>query len=118
MGFVVNGLCQDCKDTSCVEVCPVDCFYEPANPDPANGLPDQLYINPEECIDCNLCVSACPWEAITSGDEVPKISRSFIELNARSSKEPELFKPAEHIDKGSPTPEEVRANKDKWGFTG
>ena len=58
---------------SCVEVCPVDCFYEG---------PNFLVINPDECIDCALCEPECPAEAIFSEDEVPENQKEFIELNA------------------------------------
>jgi ferredoxin len=60
MAFVVQSACVKCKYGDCVEVCPVSCFFEGD---------DQLYINPEECIDCNACVPACPVEAIVSQEE-------------------------------------------------
>ena len=56
MSYVVNDLCVKCKYTDCVEVCPVDCFYEGEN---------MLVINPDECIDCGVCEPECPAEAIT-----------------------------------------------------
>ena len=59
MTYVVNDKCIMCKDTTCVAVCPVDCFYEG---------PNMLVINPEECIDCGVCEPECPEEAITSED--------------------------------------------------
>src|SRR3989344_2171092 len=103
--YVVNGLCQNCKDTACAKVCPVECFYEPKKPDPTNepnlfptGLPDQLYIRPDECINCDACVPECPWEAITSGDDVPDIFLNFIALNLRAQLEPQLFKPSIQVD--------------------
>ena len=55
MTFIVNENCIKCKFTDCVEVCPVDCFYEGAN---------MLVIHPDECIDCNVCVPECLVEAI------------------------------------------------------
>jgi ferredoxin len=55
MAFVVTEACIKCKYTDCVEVCPVDCFYEGEN---------MLVINPEECIDCGVCEPECPAEAI------------------------------------------------------
>lgn len=55
MTFVVTDACVKCKYTDCVEVCPVDCFYEGR---------DMLVINPEECIDCGVCVPECPIDAI------------------------------------------------------
>ncbi len=60
MAHVVNEACVNCKYGDCVEVCPVNCFYEGA---------DQVYINPDECIDCEACVSECPVNAITSDSE-------------------------------------------------
>ena len=55
MTFVVTDACIKCKYTDCVEVCPVDCFYEGEN---------MLIINPDECIDCGVCEPECPAEAI------------------------------------------------------
>jgi ferredoxin len=55
MAFVVTEACIKCKYTDCVEVCPVDCFYEGEN---------MLVINPEQCIDCGVCEPECPAEAI------------------------------------------------------
>ena len=58
MTYVVTENCIKCKYTDCVEVCPVDCFYEGEN---------MLVINPDECIDCGVCVPECPAEAIVAG---------------------------------------------------
>ena len=73
MAFVVTESCIKCKYTDCVEVCPVDCFYEG---------PDFLVIHPDECIDCALCEPECPVEAIFADDEIPSGQEEFIELNA------------------------------------
>ena len=62
MAFVVTDACINCKHTDCVEVCPVDCFYEGDN---------FIAINPEECNDCGLCEPACPVKAIYAEDELP-----------------------------------------------
>ena len=62
--------------TDCVEVCPVDCFYEG---------PEFLVIDPDECIDCGLCVPECPIEAIYPDDELPKDQIEFIEINLKLS---------------------------------
>ncbi len=72
MAHVVCQPCFDCKYTDCVVVCPVDCFYEG---------PHMLYINPEECIDCEACVPECPVEAIFHEDNVPEEWKEYIELN-------------------------------------
>jgi len=73
MTFVVTDNCIKCKYTDCVEVCPVDCFYEG---------PNFLVIHPDECIDCALCEPECPAQAIFSEDEVPEDQQEYIELNA------------------------------------
>ena len=72
MTFVVTDNCILCKHTDCVEVCPVDCFYEG---------PNFLVIDPDECIDCALCEPECPANAIFSEDEVPKGQEVYIKLN-------------------------------------
>jgi ferredoxin len=76
MTFVVTESCIKCKLTDCVEVCPVDCFHEG---------PNMLVIDPEECIDCTLCVPECPVEAIFSDDELPEEHKQYLELNAELS---------------------------------
>ena len=77
MTFVVGENCINCKHTDCVEVCPVDCFYEGEN---------FLVIHPDECIDCALCEPECPVGAIYSDTEIPEGQESFMELNAELSK--------------------------------
>ena len=73
MAFVVNENCIKCKYTDCVEVCPVDCFYEG---------PNYLVINPEECIDCALCEPECPVDAIVSEDDLDDTAREeLLKLN-------------------------------------
>ena len=78
MAFIVTESCIKCKHTDCVEVCPVDCFYEGAN---------FLVIQPDECIDCGLCEPECPVDAIFPEDEVPPGQEEFIDLNARLSED-------------------------------
>ncbi|GIR82485.1 MAG: hypothetical protein CM15mP84_02330 [Cellvibrionales bacterium] len=73
MTFVVGEDCIKCKHTDCVEVCPVDCFYEG---------PNFLVIHPDECIDCALCEPECPVDAIFSEDELPGDQEAFLQLNA------------------------------------
>ena len=72
MTFVVGENCIKCKHTTCVEVCPVDCFHEG---------PNFLVIDPEECIDCTLCEPECPAEAIYSEDDLPADQSHFLALN-------------------------------------
>jgi ferredoxin len=85
MTYFVGPECLKCKYTDCVEVCPVDCFYEGA---------EILVIDPEVCIDCGVCVPACPVDAIRSEDElrdfdlVDKSERQFwLHYNAEKTKE-------------------------------
>jgi NAD-dependent dihydropyrimidine dehydrogenase PreA subunit len=79
--YVINEPCIGVKDASCTEVCPVDCIH-PTPEEPDWEREEQLYIDPDECIDCDACVEACPVDAITSEDEVPAEWRPFIERNA------------------------------------
>jgi len=72
MAYVVTESCIKCKYTDCVDVCPVDCFREG---------PNMLVIDPDECIDCTLCVPECPVEAIFAEDDVPDAQAAFIAKN-------------------------------------
>ena len=76
MTYVVTESCIKCKYTDCVEVCPVDCFYEG---------PEFLVIDPDECIDCGLCEPECPIEAIYADDELPPDQIEFIEITLKLS---------------------------------
>ena len=82
MTFVVGENCIKCKYTDCVEVCPVDCFYEG---------PNMLVINPDECIDCALCEPECPVDAIYADDELPEDQEEFLEINAELSQQWEVI---------------------------
>lgn len=73
MTYVVTEACIQCKHTDCVDVCPVDAFREG---------PNFLVIDPNECIDCTLCVPECPVEAIYAEEEVPDGMQEYIALNA------------------------------------
>jgi len=95
MTFVVTENCIKCKYTDCVVVCPVDCFHEGGN---------FLAIDPEECIDCALCVPECPAEAIFAERDVPASQRKFVELNAVLAK-------AWHVISARREP---LADADKW----
>jgi ferredoxin len=74
MTYVVTDACIQCKYTDCVEVCPVDCFYEGEN---------TLVINPEECIDCGVCEPECPAEAIIP--DTLEGSEKWVEFNRHYS---------------------------------
>ena len=76
MPYVVTEPCIQCKYTNCAAVCPVDAFREG---------PNFLVIEPNECIDCDACVSECPVEAIYPDDEVPDKWEHYIDLNERLS---------------------------------
>lgn len=95
MTYVVTESCIKCKYTDCVEVCPVDCFREG---------PNFLVIDPDECIDCTLCVAECPVEAIFAEDDVPDDQRDFTELNAELARN---WKPI--IER-----KDAPADADKW----
>jgi len=82
MTFVVGENCIKCKHTDCVEVCPVDCFYEG---------PNMLVINPDECIDCALCEPECPVDAIYADDELPEDQQEFLEINQELSEKWEVI---------------------------
>ena len=74
MTYIVKDECIKCKLTDCVEVCPVDCFYEG---------PNFLVINPDECIDCGACVPECPVGAIFEESEVPEKWDHYIDYNEK-----------------------------------
>ena len=77
MTYVVTDDCILCKHTDCVDVCPVDCFVEG---------PNFLAINPDECIDCAVCVPECPVNAIYAEEDVPENQRVFVDINAELAK--------------------------------
>ena len=77
MTHVVVETCIKCKYTDCVDVCPVDCFREG---------PNMLSIDPDECIDCAVCIPECPVNAIYAEEDVPEDQRDFIPLNVELSK--------------------------------
>ena len=81
MTYLVNDKCIKCKFTDCVEVCPVDCFYEGDN---------MLVINPDECIDCGVCVPECPVDAIFADIDVPDEEEAWIDRNAEESIDAEI----------------------------
>jgi ferredoxin len=77
MTHVVIESCIKCKYTDCVDVCPVDCFREG---------PNMLAIEPDECIDCAVCIPECPVNAIYAEEDVPEDQRDFIALNVELSR--------------------------------
>jgi ferredoxin len=75
MTHLVTENCIKCKHTDCVDVCPVDCFYEG---------PNFLAINPDECIDCAVCIPECPVDAIQAEDDVAD-REVWLEINTKFS---------------------------------
>ena len=97
MTYVVTEACIRCKYMDCVEVCPVDCFYEGEN---------MLVINPSECIDCGVCEPECPAEAILPDTEAGL--EKWLEVNATYSAEwPNITRKRE----SPPMPTSIRARK-------
>jgi ferredoxin len=80
VAYIICQPCIDTKDTSCVDVCPVDCIH-PRKDDPGFTEAPMLYIHPDECIDCGACVPACPVEAIFPIEETPVEWTEFIGRN-------------------------------------
>ena len=117
MAWVITSLCRDCVDRSCVEVCPVDCIYEHSGEDRDN-FPNQLYIDPEECINCGVCEPECPWEAIFEDEQVPDVFQPDVGLNAQITDNKDAFFVPEVEEKDRPSPEDVQKNKEKWGYQG
>lgn len=95
MTYVVTENCIKCKYTDCVEACPADCFHEG---------PNFLVINPDECVDCDVCVPECPVNAIYAEEDVPEDQLKFIQLNK------ELAEKWPVIDEKKPAPEDA----DQW----
>lgn len=81
MTYVITSPCVGVKDGSCVDVCPVDCIH-PAPGEPEFEQAEQLYINPDECIDCGACEPACPVSAIFEESAVPAEWQHFTKINA------------------------------------
>jgi ferredoxin len=117
MAWVITRLCRDCVDQACVEVCPVDCIYTYGGED-REAFPNQLYIDPEECINCGVCEPECPWEAIFEDEQVPEVFHEDIALNAQIVDAKSNFSVPEVEEKPKPTPEQIAENKTKWGFEG
>jgi len=81
MAHVVTSPCIGTHDTACMKVCPVNCFYDVPLKDVGLEGDKILIINPDECIDCGLCVPECPVAAIFPSDDVPENDKKFIDIN-------------------------------------
>jgi ferredoxin len=100
MTFVVTDVCIKCKYTDCVEVCPVDCFYEGEN---------MIVINPDECIDCGVCEPECPIGAILPDSQAD--AGKWVEMNRDySAKWPNITRKIDAL----PEAEEYKDKKDKF----
>ncbi len=93
MAHVITQKCVGTCDSACVDVCPCDCILGPVTLDQLRGVPAsergtqfpgiQMYIDPDDCIDCGACLAECPVAAIYLDDDVPKEHHEAIELNAK-----------------------------------
>lgn len=82
MTYVIAEPCIGTKDAACVEVCPVDCIH-PKKDSPDHPAANQLFIDPDSCIDCGACVPVCPVQAIFPQDELPDNWKHYTEINAK-----------------------------------
>jgi NAD-dependent dihydropyrimidine dehydrogenase PreA subunit len=83
MPHVIAEPCIGVCDTACVEVCPTDCIHPTKDEwDDDNVEGKQLYINPDECIDCGACEPECPVDAIFEEDDLPEKWEKYIQINA------------------------------------
>jgi ferredoxin len=101
MTYAVNDSCIKCKYTDCVDVCPVDCFYEGEN---------MLVIHPDECIDCGVCEPECPVDAIKPDSD---IAEKWIKLNAEYAV---IWPNIARKKAAPPDADEWRDKKDKMEF--
>lgn len=81
MTHIITEPCIGTKDTSCVDVCPVDCIHPVKDAEGHRGA-DMLYIDPEVCIDCGLCIDECPVQAIYTEEDLPVEWHKYIQINA------------------------------------
>ena len=101
MAYIVTDNCVNCKYTDCVEVCPVDCFYQDEK---------MLVIAPDECIDCGACEPECPVEAIYSEDECPEDQLHWLQYATDKWESLEVI-----TEQQSPLPT-ADAKREKLGF--
>lgn len=81
MPHVIAEPCIGTKDVSCVDVCPVDCIHPTKAESAAFEKHEQLYIDPDTCIDCGLCVDECPVKAIFPEEDVPGEWKKYVQIN-------------------------------------
>jgi ferredoxin len=90
---VITEPCIGVCDTACVDICPVDCIHGPMPLETIRSIPTderenrlagvQMFVNPNECIECGQCIAVCPVSAIYAECDVPEQYRHYVELNAR-----------------------------------
>ena len=109
MTHVVTGRCVDCRYTDCCTVCPVDCFYETKEP-------AMLVIDPDTCIDCELCIPECPIHALWPEDELPECYEEWVEKNEQLYEAGEVI--TEKVDalEGALTLEEIQEKEQAAGL--
>jgi ferredoxin len=114
---VITRLCRDCVDGACVDVCPTGAIVGHQRADGApSDLPNQLFINPDDCIDCRVCTPECPWEAIYIDEDLPLALVEDLALNAVTlARAAEFHVPVTRLNR-RPSSEEVEANKARWGL--
>ena len=81
MSHYIAEPCIGTKDTACVAVCPVDCIH-PTQEEKGFETVEMLYIDPNTCIDCGLCVDECPVKAIFPEEDLPEEWQKFVQINA------------------------------------
>lgn len=90
MTYVVTDNCIQCRHTSCVDICPADAFHLG---------PNFMVINPQECVDCGLCLPECPEDAILPENQLDDDNRQFLALNAELAQQwPVLLQRIEPLD--------------------
>jgi ferredoxin len=88
-----------------VSICPLDCILEHVPEGGAPDLPNQLFVNPDDCIDCGMCEPECPWEAIVDEESVPESFNEDIALNAITLERPDEFQVSDDVQRPPPTAE-------------
>ncbi len=109
MTHIVTARCVNCRYTDCCTVCPVDCFYEVADP-------AMLVIDPDTCIDCEACIPACPVHAIYPEDELPAPYAEWKDKNAALVKSGTMLNSRKDQLPGAKSLEEVQADEKAKGW--
>ena len=109
MTHIVTGRCVDCRYTDCCTVCPVDCFFEIAEP-------AMLVIDPDTCIDCELCVPECPINAIWPESELPECYAEWTDKNAELFEDGEVITDKKDALDGALPLEDIQAKEKEAEF--